>query len=163
LEITYNTFKYAGKFDKSVSVFTGPEGKDQTIIRLIGFVEPIPMGVIEMEPRKTEVGVLTVDKENEVGIVIKNPGDAALAVSRIVSTKFSTVYFDAEKTGELIIAGGGRRTLNLIVKPVQTGRFLDTIIIYSDARNDMGKGYKGLLAGEVRSLSEKQKTSDPEL
>ncbi len=154
LEITYNTFKYAGKFDKSITVFTGPDGKDQTIIRLMGYVDPIPMGVLEMEPRKAQVGVLNLGKENEVLIVIKNTGDAPLAISRIVSTKFNTAYFDADKQGELVIAAGSQRIVNFRIKPVQTGRFLDTIMIHSNARNDIGKGYKGLLAGEVRSLSE---------
>lgn len=108
------------------------------------------MGIIEMEPRKAQLGVLAADRENEVGIAIKNLGDARLTISRIVSSKFKTVYFDSKEAEEITIPAGGQRTIKLIIKSVEPGRFLDTILIYSDARNDIGKGYKGLLAGEVR-------------
>jgi len=131
-------------------VFTGPDGKDETVIRLVGNVEPIPMGVIRMEPRKTDVGILTANKENEVQIVIENTGDATLTVSRIESTTSDSVYFDAEKTGAIVLASGEKRTAKFFVKPSQPGRFLDTIFIYSDARNDVGKGYKALLSGEAK-------------
>jgi hypothetical protein len=131
-------------------VFTGPEGKDETVIRLIGNVEPIPMGVLKMEPRKVDVGLLAVNKENEVQVVIENTGDAKLSVSRIVSASKDTVYFDGQKTGEMVLSAGEKRVVKLILKPSEPGRFLDTILIYSDARNDIGKGYKALLSGEAR-------------
>ena len=148
--ITYKTFKYDGKFDKTVSVFTGPEGKDETVIRLVGYVDPIPMGVIEMAPRKTEVGDLAANKDNEVEIAIKNTGNAGLTVSRIVSQKFNVVYFDGKKQGPIVIAAGQQRTVKLMINPAKPGRFLDSILIFSDARNDIGKGYKGIVAGEVK-------------
>lgn len=131
-------------------MFTGPEGKDETVIHLVGYVDPIPMGVIEMVPRRTEVGSLTANKKNEVQIVIKNTGNATLTVSRIVSQKFNTVYFDGEKEGPMVIDAGRQRTVNLVINPPKPGRFLDTILIFSDARNDIGKGYKAILAGEVK-------------
>ena len=40
--------------------------------------------------------------------------------------------------------------MNLLIKPAEPGRFLDTILIYSDARNDIGKGYKGILSGTAK-------------
>jgi hypothetical protein len=150
LEIAYRTFKYAGEFNKSVTIFTGTDGKDETVIHLIGRVDPIPMGVIRVEPRKTDVGVLAVNKDNKVQMVIENIGDAPLKISKIVSTSSKTVYFDAEKAGEMVLDAGERRALKLTLKPVVPGRILDTILIFSDARNDIGKGYKALLAGEAR-------------
>lgn len=108
------------------------------------------MGVIGVEPRKTDVGVLTANRENEVQIVIENTGDAALTVSRIASTTNDSVYFDAEKEGAIVLAAGETRTAKFFVKPGQPGLYLDVIFIYSDARNDIGKGYKALLSGEVR-------------
>jgi hypothetical protein len=108
------------------------------------------MGVIGVEPRKTDVGVLTANSENEVQIVIENTGDAALSVSRIESTKHDAVYFDAEKSGAIVLAAGEKHTTKFFVKPDQPGRFLDTIFIHSDARNDTGKGYKALLSGEAK-------------
>ena len=108
------------------------------------------MGVIRVEPRKTDIGVLTANKENEVQIVIENTGDAALTVSRIESTTNDAVYFDSEKTDAIVLNAGERHTAKFLVKPSQPGRFLDTIFIHSDARNDTGKGYKALLSGEAK-------------
>lgn len=149
LVITYNTFKYAGKFDKSITLYTGPEGKDETVVKLTGFVDPIPMGVVELTPRKTDVGILSKGKANPVTIVISNTGDADLTVSRIVSRKFNTTYFDGGKSGDIVIPAGQNRQVNLSLKPEATGRLLDVIMIYSNARNDIGNGYKGVLSGKV--------------
>lgn len=117
---------------------------------MVGNVDPIPMGVLRVVPRKTEVGSLSANEENEVRIVIENTGDATLHVTRILSTTRDSVYFDAEKTGEIALAAGEKQTVKFFVKPTQAGRFLDSIFIFSDARNDIGKGYKALLSGEAR-------------
>jgi hypothetical protein len=150
LVITYTTFKYDGKFDKTVNIFTGSKGKDETIIRLVGMVDPIPMGIIELTPRKTEVGELVLKKDNTVQIVLKNTGDAALTISRVASQKFDKVYFDGNREGPIPIPAGEQRTVKITIAPTKAGRFLDSILIFSDARNDIGNGYKGILAGEVK-------------
>lgn len=150
LHITYNTYKYPGKFDKTITIFTGPEGNEETVIHMLGNVEPIPMGVIAMEPRKTPVGELAVNSENRVQIVLKNEGDAPLTISRIYSPKFDSEYFNADKSGTIKIPAGQEYKVELVLNPKKTGRFLDTVLIYSDARNDIGKGYKGLLSGTVK-------------
>ncbi len=148
--ITYNTFKYDGKFDKTINIFSGSEGKDETVIRLVGTVEPIPMGIIEMAPRKTEVGALALNKDNPVQIVLKNTGNAPLTMSRVTSQKFNKVYYDGEKNGPIVIPAGQQRPVKFMIVPPKAGRFLDSILIFSDARNDIGNGYKGILAGEVK-------------
>ena len=158
LVIHYKTYKYPGAFNKSVSVFTSSngglegslQGEEETVIRLVGNVDPMPMGVIKMEPRKTEVGELIANDTNEVQIVLENEGDAPLTITRIVSTKFDTEYFVAGEDGGIEIAPGQNHTMKLVIKPENPGKFLDTILIYSDARNDIGKGYKGLLSGEAK-------------
>jgi hypothetical protein len=126
-------------------VFTGPDGEEETRIRLIGTVDPIPMGVIRMEPRKTEVGDLALNEENAVGIVLENDGDAPLTVTRIVSQKSEAEYY----SGKIEISPGQAYTVKFAVKPGEPGRYLERIVIYSDARNDIGKGYSGLLSGTV--------------
>lgn len=108
------------------------------------------MGVIRMAPRKANVGLLAVNKENGVQVVIENTGDAKLSIYRIVSTSSGTVYFDGQKMGEIVLSAGEKRSVKLILNPSEPGRFLDTILIYSDARNDIGKGYKALLSGEAK-------------
>ncbi|MEJ2109206.1 MAG: hypothetical protein P8Z37_04680 [Acidobacteriota bacterium] len=107
------------------------------------------MGVLKLEPRKTDVGTLSADRDNAVQIVLVNEGDAPLTISRIVSTKFDVEYYDAGDSGGMEIAPGQTLKTTLQVKPPEKGRFLDTILIYSDARNDIGNGYKGLLSGTV--------------
>jgi hypothetical protein len=146
--ITYRTLKYAGKFEKSVTVFSGPDGKDETIIMLKGIVDPLPMGNLEMVPRKTVVGDIKTGSENEVGILLKNVGDAPLTVTKVISRKFNTVYFDGSKTGNLTIEAGKTHKVNFKIRPLQRGEFIDIIMIYSDGRNDIGDGYKGVLAGK---------------
>lgn len=139
-------------------MFAGPagdlqddlQGTEETIIRLVGNVDPIPMGVIRMEPRKTMVGNLAANKENEIQIVIENDGDAPFTISRIVSKKLDAEYFTAEESGGIEIAPGRNYSIQLLVTPDKPGRFLDRITIYSDARNDIGKGYTGLLSGEAK-------------
>ena len=150
LLITYNTYKYPGKFDKTITIFTGPEGKEETVIHIVGNVDPIPMGVIGMTPRKTDIGELKVNDKNRVQIVIENEGDAPLTVSRIYSNKYKVDYFKTEDTKGVKIEAGRKYTMDLDVTPDEPGRFLDTILIYSDARNDIGKGYKGLLSGTAK-------------
>lgn len=143
--IEYKTYKYPGKFDKSVTIFTGPDGEEETLIRLIGAVDPIPMGVLRMEPRKTEVGELALNKENEVRIILENDGDARLTVTRIVSLKSEIEYY----SGQIEIAPGESQTVAFAVRPQEPGRYLERIVIHSDARNDTGNGYSGLLSGTV--------------
>lgn len=102
-----------------------------------------------MEPRKTVIGELALNKDNEVQVVFENDGDANFTINRIVSQKSDAVYYTAEKSGGITVAPGKNATVKLVVKPTTPGRFLDRIVIYSDARNDIGKGYTGLLSGEV--------------
>jgi len=123
---------------------------EETVIRLVGNVSPIPMGVIRMEPRKTDVGELDLNLENKVQVVIENDGDAVFTISRIVSQKFDTEYFSTGESSGIEIAPGQNTTITLLVKPEEPGRFLDRIAIYSDARNDIGKGYTGLLSGTAK-------------
>ena len=148
--ITYNTFKYAGKFDKKITLFTGAGGKEETVIQLKGFVDPMPMGVLEMTPRKTDAGELAVGKDNPISIIIANTGDAELTVTRIVSKKFDKVYFDGQASGNIVIPSGRQHKVSFAIRPEEPGPLLDTIMIYSDARNDIGNGYKGLLSGTVK-------------
>ena len=150
LLITYNTYKYPGKFDKTITIFTGPEGKEETVIHMLGNVDPIPMGVIGMNPRKVDVGELNVNSKNKVQIVIDNEGDAPLTISRIYSKKYNIEYFSEKDSKGIKIEAGQKYAMDLYVTPSEAGRFLDTIFIYSDARNDYGQGYKGLLSGTVK-------------
>ena len=99
-----------------------------------------------MEPRKTIVGDLEAGKENEVRIKLANDGDASLTISRIVSRKTETEYY----SGKIEIAPGQTQTVKLQVLPDEPGRYLERIVIYSDARNDIGKGYSGLLSGTAK-------------
>ncbi|MDD3311766.1 DUF1573 domain-containing protein [Pseudodesulfovibrio sp.] len=143
--ITYHTFKYPGKFDKTVHVFTGPDGKTEDVIHILGYVDPIPMGVMEVEPRKVDVGVLAAGKANPVSVQVRNAGDAPLKVTAVKSQKTGATYW----SGDLTVAPGQSAPLGFSVAPASAGRFLDVVMIHSDARNDIGKGYKAVLLGKV--------------
>jgi hypothetical protein len=103
-----------------------------------------------MEPRKTEVGELEANRENEVQVVIENDGDASFTISRIVSQNSDEEYFKAGEGKGIEIAPGRSAAIKFSVRPEEPGRYLERIIIYSDARNDIGKGYTGLLSGTAK-------------
>lgn len=131
-------------------MFTGAGGSEETVIRLVGNVDPMPMGVIRMEPRKTEVGEMEAGRANVVRVVIENDGDAPFTLSRIVSQKSEEEYFKPEEGKGIEIAPGQNATIEFSVKPEEPGKYLERILIYSDARNDVGKGYTGLLSGTAK-------------
>lgn len=110
----------------------------------------MPMGVIRMEPRKTDVGELKANQGNEVQVLIENDGDAPFTLTRIVSQKSDEEYFKAEEGKGIEIPPGQNATVKFFVKPKEPGRYLERILLYSDARNDIGKGYTGLLSGTVK-------------
>ncbi|NDV19846.1 DUF1573 domain-containing protein [Pseudodesulfovibrio sp. JC047] len=146
MTIRYNTFKYPGKFDKTITVSTGDGPESQQVIHIVGFVDPIPMGVMEVTPRKTVVKGLTAGTPCPATVVIKNGGDAPMTMTSIVSRKFKTTYWE----GTLIVDSGQSASVTFDVTPSKTGRFMDIIMLYSDARNDIGKGYKAVLIGQAQ-------------
>ena len=107
------------------------------------------MGNLELGSRKTDVGTVKVGMENEVGIVVKNIGDAPLTINKVSSRKFNKVYFDGAKSGKLEISPNDSHNLKFKVTPPDKGEFVDIIMIYSDARNDVGEGYKAVLTGRA--------------
>lgn len=143
--ITYHTFKYPGKFDKTVHVFTGPDGKTEDVIHILGHVDPVPMGVMEVEPRKVDLGGLAAGKANHVTLTVTNAGDASMNVSAVKSQKSGETYW----TGNLTVAPGESSPIGFSVTPTKAGPFLDVVMIHSDARNDIGKGYKTVLVGKA--------------
>jgi hypothetical protein len=129
-----------------VTIFTGDRKEDAQVIHISGFVKAIPMGVIEVAPRKVKVGEIKAGTQNQVQIIVKNIGDADLTVTAIKSMKFKTTYF----TGKLVIPAGMSVPVRFAVHPTRSGRFIDILLIYSDARNDIGRGYKAVLSGTAR-------------
>ncbi|BDQ37031.1 hypothetical protein SYK_13910 [Pseudodesulfovibrio nedwellii] len=144
--ISYNTFKYPGKFDKTVTVSTGEGKESQQTIHIVGYVDPIPMGVMVVTPRKTTVEGLVNGKATPTKIMIKNSGDASMTVTAVKSRKFKTTYWQ----GALKLEAGQTAPIEFLVTPNKLGRFMDIIMVYSDARNDIGKGYKAVLIGETK-------------
>ncbi|GEM_PF-748526 len=144
--ITYHTFKFPGKFDKTVHVFTGADGKTEDVIHILGYVNPMPMGVMEVTPRKTRVEGLAAGKSAPVRIMVRNAGDAPMTVTAVKSRKFKATYW----TGKLKLEAGQSAPLEFFVTPQKAGRFMDIIMVFSDARNDIGKGYKAVLTGEAK-------------
>jgi hypothetical protein len=138
LTIVYNTYKFPGKFEKYVTVFTDSDATKELQIDMHGFVKAIPMGVLAAAPRKVEIGTVKVGKTASGTIVLNNTGDAAMKVTRVVSKKHKTVYYD----GEVTIPVGGSHPFPISVTAKKPGRYLDFVMVHSDARNVTKKGYK---------------------
>jgi len=80
---------------------------------------------------------------------MKNTGDAPMVITGIVSKKFKTVYFDAVQSKEITIAPGESRTVDVSIKAEKEGRYLDYILVHSNARNVTKKGYKVVVVASV--------------
>jgi hypothetical protein len=150
LKIVYNTYKFPGKFEKYVVISTNAEEQKEHRITLTGNVDPIPMGVLEVDPRKIDAGTLSVGQTTTVPLVIKNAGDADMQVTKVYSKKHATVYFEAAVSGSMVIRPGQAAPISLDLTPNKTGRYLDYVMIDSDARNVTDKGYKVVVVGIVK-------------
>jgi uncharacterized membrane protein len=150
LKIVYNTYKFPGKFEKYVTLFTGPEGKKEHKITLTGNVDPIPMGVVDVDPRKLDAGDLTVGQAKIIPLVIKNTGDADMKITKVYSKKHKSVYFSTENNAPMIVRPGESEKIPLELVPEKPGRYLDYVMIDSDARNVTEKGYKVVVVGTVK-------------
>lgn len=141
--INYDSYKFPGLFDKTIHVFTGDDGTVEDIIHVKGDVTPIPMGVLEVSPRKIALENIKVGQESTHTITIKNTGDAPMMVDRLDSRKFEKSYWK----GQALITPGASLDFEIVVTPEEAGTFTDFLMVYSDARNDFGKGYKAVLSG----------------
>ncbi len=151
LTISYNTWKFPGKFEKYVTVFSGAEGKERNVITMTGYVDPVPMGVVTVKPRKLEVGDLPLGKATAKQMVIENTGNAPLSITKVESKKFQTVYFDASQAGgPLQIKPGASAAIKLSLKPNKVGRYLDYVMIHGEARNLTDSGYKVVVLGNAK-------------
>lgn len=138
LTIVYNTYKFPGKFEKFITLFTDIENQKELRIDINGFVKAIPMGVLEVEPRKIELGKVKVGVAVPGTISIKNVGDATMKVTKVVLKKSEVVCFD----GSVVIPAGKTHTMPFSVTVPEAGKYLDYALIHSDARNVTPKGYK---------------------
>ncbi len=117
---------------------------------MVGFVEKVPMGVLTVDPRKVPLGRLPLGRATTRELKIKNTGDADLSITKVVSKKFKTVYFDAaEKGGPLVVKAGAEAVVQLVLQPAEAGRYLDFVMIHGEARNITDKGYKVVVVGEA--------------
>ncbi|MFV0436438.1 MAG: DUF1573 domain-containing protein [Desulfopila sp.] len=145
LEITYTTYKFIGKFEKYIWIQT-KEVPDKYTITMVGDVTPMPMGVLEVNPRKVSVGDVKVGVDSPAVIAVKNVGDAPMHIVKVESSKSKTVFFDSANAEQISIAPGETREIPITVKPTKPGRYMDYVMIYSDARNVTEQGYKIVVA-----------------
>lgn len=150
LEIVYNTYKFPGKFEKYVTLAWGDKGRQETVITMVGDVAPIPMGVLEVDPRKVEAGDMTLGKAVSLTIRIQNSGDAAMKVEKVTAQKSGAVFFDAAKSGTMTLKPGEEKTVAVSVTAVAPGNFVEYVMVFSDARNVTDKGYKVVVVGTAK-------------
>ncbi len=150
LNINYKTYKFPGKFDKQVYIETNLPDQARQTINIHGFVDAMPMGELEVAPRKIVVKELIKGQETLVPVHVKNVGNDILTLTNIVSKKHKTVLYDAAVKGTIVLAPGESRIVNIPVTPAKAGRFLDFFMIHStDGRNVYEKGYKAVVVGQV--------------
>lgn len=125
-----------------MTVFTDVTSQKESRIDITGFVKAIPMGVLEVTPRKVSAGEIKVGAPALLEIEIKNTGDADMVLTRVVSKKHGTVYFDASACGKMTIRTGETKTIPIEIIAKKQGRYLDYVMIHSNARNVTKKGYK---------------------
>lgn len=115
-------------------------------ISIRGFVDAIPMGVLKVKNRKINLGTLESGEKAAFEVRVYNAGDGEMKITSIVSKKRKTVYF----TGNVQIKPKETKVFHLTASPEKTGRFIDHIMIHSDARNVTTKGYKVIAKGSVK-------------
>jgi len=150
LEITYDTYKFPGKFEKYVTLAWGEGGRKKTVVTLVGDVDPIPMGVLDVSPRKVSAGDMAVGQPVELSFGIKNIGDAAMKVDKVAAQKSGAVIFDAAKDGPMTLAPGQERRVTFSVTAAAPGSYVEYVLVHSDARNVTDKGYKVVIVGTAK-------------
>ncbi|OPX41807.1 MAG: hypothetical protein B1H13_00085 [Desulfobacteraceae bacterium 4484_190.3] len=100
------------------------------------------MGVIEVKPRKVSAGEIKVGSPVKLTIKVKNTGDADMDITKVVSKKHGTVYFDAATAGKMVIRPNETKIIPVEIVAKKPGRYLDYVMIHSNARNVTDKGYK---------------------
>jgi predicted component of type VI protein secretion system len=100
------------------------------------------MGVLEVKPRKVSAGDIKLGTPAPLQINVENTGDADMAITKIVSKKHGTVYFDAVAKSKIILRPGEVRAIPIEIIVEKQGRYLDYVMVHSDARNVTTKGYK---------------------
>lgn len=150
LEITYDTYKFPGKFEKYVTLVWGEGGRKKTVVTLVGDVDPIPMGVLDVTPRKIAAGDMAVGKPVTLSFSITNTGDAPMKVEKVLGQKSGAVFFDAAKDGHMTLAPGQERNVSITVTAPAPGSYVEYVLVHSDARNVTDKGYKVVIVGTAK-------------
>jgi hypothetical protein len=144
--IEFATYLFPGKFEKYINIDTDISGQPRQVITLAGVVDPMPMSKISIEPRKTKLGTIQMNTQQIVPLTISNTGTASLNITKIYSKKSSVLYYDAEEKGEIQIAAGKSRRIEIVIKPQKAGRFIEVIQVKCNARNAGTKGLYQILA-----------------
>lgn len=108
------------------------------------------MGVLEVDPRKVSAGEININESVKIVLMVKNTGDAAMSITKAESKKQGTIFFDGAKSGNMIIPPGESREIPCEIVGKETGRYLDYIMIHSDARNVTDQGYKVVVVATVK-------------
>jgi hypothetical protein len=116
------------------------------VITLEGVVDPVPMAEITIEPRKTKLGTIQVNIERRVSLNVTNTGTAPLTITGISSKQSKTLYYDAAEKGEIKIAAGKSRKIEIAIEPQEKGRLIEVIQVKCNARNAGREGIYQILA-----------------
>lgn len=149
LRIIYKTTNRPGLFRKRVLVTTNVPEQKYIMITIKGIVDEAPAAKIKVEPRKLQLGTLKTISVLNLIYRITNEGREPLVITKIHKTENTTIYFDGDKEGNLIVGAGESRVFELEFKPLQQGPFVQVIFVDSNARNARHGRYAIMLIGRV--------------
>jgi hypothetical protein len=137
LKVNYTTKGSPGHFEKEVTLYTNIPGHEKIeIFKMKGDVREAPGAKIVATPRRVvlEGSELTAGKKQ--AFAVTNEGSLPLVITGIHSKDGKTVYYDGAKDGNITIAPGQTKNVELQLK----GKSDDTvdrelILIDSNASN----------------------------
>ena len=129
-------------------MFTGPDGKDETVIRLVGYVDPIPMGVIRVEPRKINIGSFQKGSKKEKNFKVRNIGNQSLEITKVYSATGKTLIIPKEEAKTRIPPKESMK-LEITFQTTTMGPFVEVLLIDSNARNALKGQYAVMVIGQT--------------
>jgi hypothetical protein len=117
LKVSYATKGQPGPFEKEVYFTTNIPGYDKIeIFKMKGVVREAPGAKISVTPRRVTLEGTEVSAGKKQAFTMTNEGTLPLIVTGIHSKDGKAVYYDGAKEGNITIAPGQSRTIELQLK-----------------------------------------------
>ena len=149
LTVSYITKGRPGPFQKKIWIFTEIEGSERVELTVTGTVAESAGAKIEASPRKIEFGQLGIDTPRNQVISMTNTGTQPLVIRKVSSRAGNRIYYDGAEKGEIVVAPGESKPLEIEIRFAGKGPFREIIVIESNAVNTTQGGYFVMVTGMV--------------